>query len=150
MKTFLLAVVLALVTLSVHGQWYSRSFGVDNINDLNESQLNYSLQRAQANIKAGKILTWSGVGAFSAGLVIAAASFGDMITDWDDDNFGMYVFGGSLMLLGMASTVVGVPFWIVGASRKKQVEIALLRFDSSAYTGFKQANQLGLSLTVRF
>ena len=150
MKKILVAVILGLVALSVQGQWYSRSYGVDNINELSETQLNYALQRAQANVKIGKILTLSGIGSFSAGLVIVAISLDDFITDWDDDNLGVYVFGSTLMLLGMASTVVGVPFWIAGASRKKQVEIALLRFNPSAYTGFKQPDQFGLSFTISF
>ncbi len=150
MKKILVALILGLVTLSVQGQWYSRSYGVDNINDLSETQLNYALERAQANVKTGKILTWSGVGTFSLGLVIVAISFDDLFTDWDDDSLDQYLVGSTLVFLGMASTVVGVPFWIAGASRKKQVEIALLRFNPTAYTGFKQPDQFGLSFTISF
>ncbi|WP_163324491.1 hypothetical protein [Draconibacterium mangrovi] len=150
MKKILVVIVLGLMSLSVQGQWYTRSYGVEDINDLSKAQLNYALQRAQANVKAGKILTWSGVGAFSAGLVIVAISLDDFWEFWDDDNQNQFVFGSTLMLLGMASTAVGVPFWIAGASRKKQVEIALLRFNSSAYTGFKQPDQFGLSFTISF
>jgi len=54
------------------------------------------------------------------------------------------------MLLGMGSTIVGVPFWVAGSRRKRQVEIALLRFDASAYTGFQPTQQYGLSLTLNF
>ena len=150
MKKILVVVILGLITLSVQGQWYSRSYGVDNINELSEAQLNYALQRAQNNVKAGKILTWSGVGAFSAGLVIVATSFDDFWSYWDEDNLGRYLCGSTLLVLGMASTIVGAPIWIVGSSRKKQVEIALLRFNPSTYTGFKQPDQFGLSFSISF
>jgi hypothetical protein len=149
MKKFLVVALLGLLTISVQGQWYSRSFGVNSINDLSETQLNYALERAQKNVKTGKIMTLSGVGAFSLGMVIVATGLDDI---WKDSNngFDQYVAGSMLMLLGMGSTLVGVPFWIVGAHRKKQVEIALLRFDSSAYTGFQQPGQFGLSLKIQF
>ena len=150
MKKILVVALLGLLTISVQGQWYSRSFGVNSINELNEKQLNYALQRAQSNVKTGKILTYSGIGAFTLGTIIAATGVTGFWDGLDEGDLDQYVAGSMLMLLGMGSTLVGVPFWIVGARRKKQVEIALLRFDSSAYTGFQQPGQFGLSLKIQF
>ncbi len=150
MKKFLLLLITGLFALNVQAQWYSRSFGVDNINDLSEVQLNYALQRAQSNVNLGRILTLSGVGAFTLGTFIAARSVGGFLSTWDSDELDSYVAGGMLMLLGMGSTAVGLPFWIIGTTRKKKVEVALLRFNSSAITGYKQPEQFGLSLKVNF
>ncbi|MCY1720686.1 hypothetical protein OU798_10050 [Prolixibacteraceae bacterium Z1-6] len=149
MKKFMVFLLLGFLTLAVQAQWYSRSYGVKSINELTQPQLNYELQRAQSNIKAGKILTYSGVGAFALGTFIAASSLDN---GWwrDDNDFDKYVAGSMLMLLGMGATAVGVPFWIVGASREKKVEIALLRFDSSVFTGLRQPEQMGLSLKINF
>ncbi len=74
----------------------------------------------------------------------------DFVFGGDDNEFGKYVAGSVLMLVGMGSTIVGVPFWIAGSSRKKKVEIALLRFNSSAFTGYRQPEQMGLSLKINF
>lgn len=150
MKTFWVAVILALLVLNVQAQWYSRSFGVNSINDLSEVQLNYSLQRAEANVHTGKILTYSGIGAFTLGTIIAASGVHGFWNGVGDDDLNQYVAGSMLMLLGMGSTAVGIPFWISGAIRKKKVEIALLRFNSSAFTGYRQPEQIGLSLKISF
>ncbi len=150
MKKFFVVVLFGFLAINVHAQWYNRSFGVDNIDDLSEAQLNYSLQRAQANLNAGKILTFSGIGAFTLGTFLAASGLNGFVFGGDDDGFGKYVAGSVLMLVGMGSTIVGVPFWIAGSSRKKKVEIALLRFNSSAFTGYRQPEQMGLSLKINF
>lgn len=150
MKKMLVVLLLGFLAINVQAQWYSRSFGVDNINDLSEVQLNYSLQRAESNIKTGKILTFSGIGAFTVGIVIAASSLNDSFWFAHENDFDKYVAGSMLVLLGIGSTAVGIPFWIVGSSRKKKIEIALISFDSSAFTGYKQAEQLGLSLKINF
>ena len=153
MKKFLLLLITGLFAISVQAQWYSRSYGVDNINDLSEVQLNYALQRAESNVKTGKILTFSGIGAFALGTVIGVTALDDVFLNWDDsyDNYaGRYLAGGMLMLLGMGSTALGIPFWIVGATRKKKIEVSLLRFNSSAFTGYKQPEQFGLSVKVNF
>lgn len=150
MKNLMVILLFGLLTMNVQGQWYSRSFGVESINDLNETQLKYALQRAQANVKTGKILTFSGIGAFTLGTIIAANSLDEFWTGMDESDFDQYVVGSVLMLLGIGSTLVGVPFWIAGASRRTQVEVALLKFSSSAYTGFRQPEQLGLSVKINF
>lgn len=150
MKKFFVLVMLGFLAINVHAQWYSRSFGADNINDLSEAQLNYSLQRAQANLKAGKIATFSGIGAFTFGTFIAVSGLNGLIFGGVNNGLNRYAAGSLLMLLGMGSTIVGVPLWIAGASRKKKIEIALLRFDSSAFTGYRQPEQMELSLRINF
>lgn len=149
MKKFLVVLLFGFLAIDVQAQWYSRSFGVDNINDLNETQLNYSLKRAESNIKTGRILTFVGIGSFALGTVIAVSSI-DGIWTGDNNELNKWAAGSMLMLLGMGSTVVGVPFWISGASRRNKIEISLLRFNSSAITGYKQAEPVGLSLKINF
>ena len=150
MKKFLVILIAGLFALNVQAQWYSRSFGVDNINDLSQAQLNYALERAQSNVKIGRILTLSGVGAFTLGTFIAASSIVGFIDKWDSNDLDQYIAGGLLMLLGMGSTAAGIPIWILGATRKKKVEVALLRFNSSSITNYKLPQQFGLSLKVNF
>ena len=150
MKKYLALALFGLLFLDAQGQWYSRRFDVNSINDLSEIQLNYALERAQANVKTGKILTYSGIGAFTVGMFIAATGINGFWNGLDEDDLNRYAAGSVLMLVGMGSTMVGVPFWVAGSHRKRQVEIALLRLDNVAYTGFKPTQPLGLSLTLRF
>jgi len=150
MKKFLVILILGLLVINVQAQWYSRSFGADNINDLSQAQLNYALQRAESNVKIGRILTLSGVGTFTLGTFIAANSFANFLISWDSNNLDQYIAGGMLMLLGMGATAAGIPVWILGASRKKKVEVALLRFNSSSISNYKLPQQLGLGLKVNF
>jgi len=145
-----MAIILGLLVLNVQAQWYSRSYGVESINDLSEAQLNYSLQRAESNVKTGKILTYSGIGAFTVGLFVAGSALNEFWLGVDDADLNKYVAGSLLMLVGMGSTIVGVPFWIIGSGRKKKVEIALLNFNSTALTGFRQPEQFGLGVKVQF
>lgn len=149
MKKLLVLAALGFLFLNVQGQWYSRQFNVNSIDDLSQAQLNYALQRAEANLKAGKILTLSGVGAFTVGTIIAAAAFSDF-WNWDDSDTGLYVTGGMLMFLGMGSTAVGIPFWTHGATRRNKVEVALIKFNTSAVSGFRQPAQLGLCVNINF
>lgn len=150
MKKLLALAVLGFLFLNVQGQWYSRQFNVNSIDELNQTQLNYALERAEANLKTGKILTYSGIGAFAVGTLVAATGVNGFWNGLDEGDLNRYAAGSVLMLLGMGSTIVGVPFWVAGSRRKRQVEIALLRFDASAYTGFQPTQQYGLSLTLNF
>ncbi len=151
MKIFLVCTLLVFLSLNVQAQWYSRSFGVDNINDLNEVQLNYSLQKAKSFVKTGKILTFSGIGSFTLGTYLVVRGLdGWVFGDGNDSHLDEIVLGEMLILAGMGSVVVGVPFWIVGARRKSKIEIALIKFNTSSLKTLGQPEPLGLSLKINF
>ncbi len=150
MKKYWVVIILGLLALNVQGQWYSRSFGVETINELSVAQLNYSLQRAEGNVKTGKILTYSGIGVFTVGLFVAGSAFNEFWEGIDKQDQNRLAAGGIMMFAGIGSAAVGIPLWMINSGRKKQVEIALLRFDSSALTGFRQPEQFGIGVKIRF
>ncbi len=55
MKKLLAIAVLGFLFVHVQGQWYSRQFNVNSIDELSQAQLNYALERAGVNLKTGKI-----------------------------------------------------------------------------------------------
>jgi hypothetical protein len=151
MKLFLAVFILGIFTLNVQAQWYSKSFGVDSITDLNEAQLNYLYQRAESNIKTGKIATFAGAGTFFLGAILAVNGANNWVFNGGNINQLDKVTAGSLLMVaGMGSFAVGVPFWIVGANRKKKIEIVLVQMKYSSFTGYPQPQALGLSLKIHF
>lgn len=152
MKIILTGLVLVLLALHSQAQWYSRAYGVDNIYLLDQSQLTYSLQKAESNVKTGKILTLGGMGTGIVGIIISANG----MYNWTMKGASSSEFetkttiGGVLLLAGMGAMAVGIPLWAVNASRRNKIEIALIRFNVSSYTGYRQPDPLGLGLTFRF
>ena len=72
------------------------------------------------------------------------ANYIDKTSLWDWDAEG--AFYGIFALCGAASTIVGIPVWIIGGKRKSKVEITLEQYDNK--TGNSMA--LGVGITLRF
>ena len=157
MKKLLVVLVFVVFAFNANSQWYQK-YGVTNINDLSEEQLQFSLHKAETNLKTGKILTFTGLGASLVGAIIAANATTGIFNRNIDETFNQYAYGSILMLGGMGAMAVGIPFWIVGASRRNQIEVALIKFSYSSYLGnyqppnlnYKQPITIGLSLKVNF
>jgi hypothetical protein len=154
MKKILFVLAFVLFVFNANSQWYQK-YGVTSINELGEEQLKFSLQNAKTNNNAGKILTFTGLGA-----VIIGTAIGFHAADNDDIDKAVtgIAAGGLLMVVGIGAIAVGIPFWIVGARQRNQIEVALIRFNHSSYLGnyqpatlsFKQPTTIGLSLKVNF
>lgn len=114
---------------------------------MSREQLNFELFRANNKINAGMTLTFSGVVVEIAGIVIFSNGLkkmdesefgtGDLFTSSAKTVGGLVVMAGGLGLMG-----VGIPFWAVGVSKKKKIDLELIKFSSpgsaSAYgIGFK-------------
>jgi len=122
-----------------------------NLYTLDIDQLNLYKDKAVKMRNAGMILTFSGVGVALTGCIVGAIMNANIPSydpyhdhDWD------WVAGAGVMLIsstvGLATTVVGIPKWIIGGSRKAKAEIALKMVD------FKTDNSMavGLGITLRF
>jgi len=157
MKKILFVLVFVLFVFNANSQWYQK-YGVTNINDLSEEQLKYSLQKAETNIKTGKILTYTGLGFGIIGIIVGTHATLGIFNNELDKTLNEYTAGGALILGGMGAMAVGIPFWIVGTSRRNQVEVALISLKYSSYSGnyqpanlkFRQPTSIGLSLKVNF
>ena len=70
--------------------------------------------------RAGKILTFAGIGAMTAGTIAYTAS----LTNISSSDMGGVYAGVGLMVLGAGLATAGVPIWIVGANKKRSYSLA--------------------------
>ena len=99
--------------------------------ELNQDQLNLALTHSTKTAKTGKILTLSGLCVATIGIVMALPfSLGN------DD--GIIVFGA-----GIISTSIGIPVWIVGGAKKKNITLELAKFNPK---GSASINGVGLKI----
>lgn len=148
---------LFLFVSSANSQWYQK-YGAESINDLSEEQLKLSLHKAETNLKTGKILTISGIGVGLIGATVALNGISNMFTDNFEKSTDQYLNGSFITLAGIGFAAVGIPFWISGASRRNQIEVALVKFNHSSYLenhnpatlGFKQPPTIGVGVTINF
>ena len=157
MKKMMFAFAFVLFVFNANSQWYQK-YGVKNINELSKEQLNYCLQKAETNITTGKILTCTGLGVGLIGIIVGAHATTNIFTEDINKTANEMTTGGVLIFTGMGAMAVGIPFWIVGASRRNKIEVALIKFNYSSCLGdyqpatltFKQPTTIGLSFKVNF
>jgi hypothetical protein len=153
MKKTLFLSILVVLTISLNGQtpWYYRQYGVNNINDLSEEMLKEALQDAENKVKTGPILTFVGIGTTVVGgiLYAHAMSFDGTILD-ELRQIGPGTSGVLLMIAGSGIIAIGVPFWIIGADRKNSIEVALVKFKPTSFSGYNEPTYLGSTKSEPF
>jgi Flp pilus assembly protein TadB len=106
--------------------------------ELNQDQLNFALTKSKKTIKTGKIITYSGLG-------VAVIGTGTALVGLMALNSTAAV-GGVAMVLGLMTTMyIGIPVWIAGAARKKNITLELVKYYP---TGSASIN--GIGLKIRF
>lgn len=116
-----------------------------NLDSLNFKQLNQYMVKATKMRNAGIIFTVSGpvimVTSYIVGAAIADAPSDDPYHGWTGVAVVFYGCG-----VGLATTVVGIPLWVIGGIKNAKAEIALRKFD------FKTNNSMavGIGITIRF
>lgn len=131
----LLTIVVALLSINVNAQWYINSFGVTNMNELNQDQLNIGLEQSLKTVKAGKVLTFVGLGAAIIGGIVYAQGVDEIV---QADSYGQIssgtdkgVGGIGLVYGGLLATSIGIPVWIVGSQRKNQITMHLGKYNTT-------------------
>ena len=109
------------------------------------------MRKAVAMRKAGMILTFSGVG-----ILIAINIVGFTIANIPSDDPYNYPWGSGFIAgvyiliigngVGLATTVVGTPLWIIGGKRINKIALALKTFNMVP----ENSLALGLGITIRF
>ena len=117
-----------------------------NPDTLNADQLNMYKVKAVKMRNAGMIVTLGGIGVAATGIVLGILSFPEQNPDEPDMPLGSYYIIGISGMVGIASTLVGVPLWAVGGSRKAKAEVALQKFNIAP----EGSIALGLGITIRF
>lgn len=92
----------------------------------------------------GMALTLGGIGVAAGGVIAATA----LTMSTGGDEYSAIIFGGIFVIAGAIPTLIGIPLWAVGGSRKAITEFNLqLHQINSAPQG---SMILGLGLTINF
>jgi hypothetical protein len=118
-----------------------------NLDTLNIDQLNLYKDKAVTMRNAGMILTFVGVG------IVVTSTIVDHIPntpnpDHPDDpsHEGVSIFAIAIAdMVGIATTIVGIPLWAVGGSKKAKAELTLQKFNIAP----ENSMAIGLRITIR-
>jgi len=124
MKTLILVLLITIFTVSLNAQRKSQ---------LTQEQLKVALVKAKIKKRNGAIITISGCALDGVGLILLDRR--KVIgTKGSRDEWNIYEKngGGWVLLAGIATTAVGIPKWITGATKKKNIDNKLATFKVSA------------------
>jgi hypothetical protein len=121
-----------------------------NPDTLNPDQLNLYMDKAVKMRNQGRTLTLTGLGVMATGIVSGAIMLNNAKPHGppEDPHGSMlgYVVIGLSGMIGIPCTLVGVPLWAVGGSRKTKAELSLQKFNIAP----ENSTALGLGITIRF
>jgi hypothetical protein len=119
----------------VNSQWYFSQFGVTDMNELNEKQLNLALEQSEKTIGAGQALTAVGLLGTIIGFVVYTQGLNEIMDMNSDINEGLNkATTGILVATGFGTLAsIGIPTWIVGNNRKNVINIHLVKFQDQGY-----------------
>ena len=140
MKKLISIYFLLFLAFSLNAQMKSKS----KYSELNQEQLNLVLQKSQNTVTTGKLVTLIGLGATTIGTTLIIRAATKSIID-GSDNSNSALSGSYLMIIGSCTTLIGIPVWVIGASRRNQIELELVKFSPKG-----SASINGIGLKIRF
>ena len=152
-----------MLILSLHGQWYNKYYGEKSLSDLSQQELSVLFQKSKNLKNIGRALTIGGivgVSVCSAGLIIL--SIRDILSSMSTGNSASLVpydiYIGSI-LAGTIAIIGGIPIWIIGHKRNKEIDALINhRFSSLnihlnpslAFNHAQNKYYPGISISFRF
>jgi|OpeIllAssembly_1097287.scaffolds.fasta_scaffold59711_2 hypothetical protein len=152
-KLFLILTTLILLSVNGNCQWYNRRYGVNDINQLSEEQLNEALIRTHRGISGGSTLSLIGVIGICGGIIeiIATKNIGE--------GFGILA-GMGLIIVSVPLEIVGLTKWSINDTRSKSIKevlrstelkMGLVNYHERNTFSITQGSLLPcLSITIRF
>jgi len=119
-KVILIISTALLLSVSGNCQWYNRRYGVNDINQLSQEQLNEALTRAQRGISGGRTLSLVSTIGICGGIIeiLATRNVGE--------GFGILA-GMGLIIVSVPLEIVGLTKWGINDSRVKSIKGVLKR-----------------------
>lgn len=114
-----------------------------NLDTLNYDQLNLYKGKAEEMRKAGMIITLSGVGIAATGYIATAIW---MDAGASGEGFQTIIPAVVGTVVCIPASLIGVPLWANGGSRKKKAELILQKFNLPP----EKSMALGVGFTIRF
>lgn len=148
MKTLFTTLIL-VVAMQCNAQyypWLGHQYGVTNMNELNQKQLNMVWESGDKLSYVGKNLTIGSGTAVVIGSIVYFVGLNQITsgTNYSDITGGLNVSYAGIIIFGIGSTVlaVSIPLWYVGNQRKQIAKLYLSKYD--------QTTLLGMNYTLNF
>jgi hypothetical protein len=156
-RGFLIISTAILLSVSGNCQWYNRRYGVSDINQLSQGQLNEALIRAQSGVTGGIIL--SSLGALGLG-VGGYFILHKTMTSEGFQNQNIIFTGIEIVILSIPIEIAGLTIFGINNKRKTSIKavlnstelkMGLINYQQeNIYSGSRGSLLPSLSLTIRF
>jgi hypothetical protein len=135
MKKISIVLLIVIFTVSVNAQRKSQ---------LTQEQLKVALVKAKTKKRTGAVITICGCALDGVGLILLDRRkvIGTKGRPHQEYNIYEKNGGGWCLLAGIATTAVGIPKWITGATKKKNIDNKLATFKVAA-----SPNGIGLKIS---
>ena len=152
-RAFLILITAILLSISGNCQWYNRRYGVNDINQLSEEQLNDALIWTHRGISGGRTLSLVSAIGICGGIIeiIATRNVGE--------GFGILA-GMGLIIVSVPLEIVGLTKWGINDTRAKSInevlrstelKMGLVNYHQGNTFSITQGSLLPcLSITIRF
>jgi hypothetical protein len=117
-RTFLIIVAVLLITANGNCQWYQRKYGVNDINQLSQQQINESLRKAKVRAWTGAYISCIGVITLSSGISMKYAPKDLHGSQLQEQQISKVAF----LTLGSVLTPVGLTMLFKNCSRMKAIK----------------------------
>jgi hypothetical protein len=121
----------------------------NSLDTLSIDQLNVYKDKAVKMRNTGRILTLTGAGIVTTGIVVGIIFLYLPDAEHGEDMGGLlpsFYVGSLCGLVGISCAAAGIPLWTIGGSRKAKAEVALQKFNIAP----EGSMALGLGITIRF
>jgi hypothetical protein len=150
-KVFLIAAVLLLISESCNCQWYNRQYGVSDLNQLSQQQLNGALRKAKSGVVCGSVLSIVSAAGIFGGISIASnAAPGDLEAA---------LAGIGLAGISVSTEITGLIVLFSHVSRaerikeimkKKEIKLGVTNYQNDKMVSGSSGSFPGFSLAFRF
>ena len=113
-KLFLFLALFLLTTSVLKSQWYTRYYETKSLSELNHRELSLLYEKSNNVKKTGKILTIAGLSTASLSAAILVIGDADISEEF-------YSFCRGMIIAGSAVMIIGIPIWITGYIRNREV-----------------------------
>lgn len=137
MKKLIAICLLVFLTVICNAQEKNKS----KYSELDQDQLNLALTKSKQTIKTGKTFTFVGLGVGTTGIIILMIEGLKAIEG--DANGNSAEAGAYIVIAGGVIIYTGIPVWIVGASKKKNIQLELGKFKTP---GSASINGIGIKI----
>ena len=151
---FIAAAALLLVSENANCQWYQRRYGVNDLNQLSQLQLDEAFMRARGSTRAGALLSVASAIVIGAGIAMVAYD-NPHPGDIGRNAFGVLLLAGTIPMEITGLTILGISGTrlqtIKAVMNNTEVRLGVLNYSQYNNTGGYNCSSVpGISVIFKF